>query len=146
MMKRLVMFAVAAGMFIYAGDAYAQCSKPCGKDKSSSCSTKKKEEIKLSDLKSVTKEEVAEMIKVSNVTIVDARDENSFTAGHIDGAINYGKADLPTDKNANLVFYCGGLKCPAAAKAAKIAAEAGYKNVMVFRGGWAEWSAANGQI
>lgn len=144
MMKRLVMFAVAAGMFIYAGDAYAQCTKPCGKDKSS-CSSKK-EEIKLSDLKTVTKDEVAEMIKVSDVTIVDARDENSFTAGHIDGAINYGKADLPTDKNVKLVFYCGGVKCPAAAKAAKIAAEAGYKNVMVFRGGWAEWNTAKGQI
>ncbi len=138
-MKRLVMLAAVAGMFVYGGDAYAQCSKSCAA-KGKSCATKKEEPVKLSDLKTVTKEEVAQMIKVKNVVVVDARDEKSFEAGHINGAINYSKASLPADKDAALVFYCGGIKCPAAAKAAKKAAEEGYTNVMVFRGGWAEWS------
>lgn len=140
MMKRIAMLAMAAGMFVAAGDAYAQCSKSCS-TKGSGCATAKKQEpVKLSDLKVVDKDEVAQMIKASNVVVVDARDEKSFASGHIDGAINYGKASLPADKNAKLVFYCGGVKCPAAAKAAKKAAEEGYTNVMVFRGGWAEWS------
>ncbi len=141
MMKRIAMLAMAAGMFVAAGDAYAQCSKSCStKDKSGCTSAKKQEPVKLSDLKVVDKDEVAQMIKASNVVVVDARDEKSFASGHIDGAINYGKAALPADKNARLVFYCGGVKCPAAAKAAKKAAEEGYTNVMVFRGGWAEWN------
>jgi rhodanese-related sulfurtransferase len=82
------------------------------------------------------------MLQAGNVTIVDARDANSFAAGHINGAINLASTTLPADKNTKLVFYCGGTFCSAAPKAAKMAIAQGYKNVMVFHGGWAEWSKA----
>jgi len=148
MMKRLLAFALAAGMFICAGDMYAQCSKSCGKDKSACGASKKQEQEKpaISQLKTVTRDEVAAMVKAGSVTVIDARDEKSFADGHIDGAINFGKADLPADRNATLVFYCGGTKCPLAKRAALRASKHGYSNVMVYSGGWAEWSAGQEQI
>ncbi|MDB5034068.1 MAG: rhodanese-like protein [Chlorobi bacterium] len=139
MIKHLTMLAVAAGLFVYAGDLHAQTGKTCEKGKAC-CMAKDKEKAKLSEMKTVNKDEVVKLIKTNNVTVIDARDAESYAAGHIDGAVNFGTAQLPVDKNAALVFYCGGLKCPMAAKAAKTAIQKGYKNVMVFRGGWAEWS------
>lgn len=135
MMKRMMTIALVAGLFVGAGDLYAQCSKEQGK---ACCASKNKPA--LTEAKTVTKDEVASMIQTGNVVVVDARDAESFAAGHISGAINLVNASLPTDKNAKLIFYCGGERCSAAPKAAKKAIEAGYKNVMVFRGGWAEWS------
>lgn len=135
MMKRLMMLVLAGGLFFCAGDMYAQCSKAAGK---ACCAAKSKPA--LTEAKTVTRDEVASFIQAGNVTILDARDENSFNAGHVPGAVNLASAGLPADKNAKIVFYCGGTFCSAAPKAAKEAIKAGYKNVMVFRGGWAEWS------
>lgn len=135
MMKRLMMLALAAGLFVCVGDVQAQCTKAAGK---ACCAAKSKPA--LTEAKPVTRDEVASFIQAGNVTIIDARDANSFTAGHVPGAVNLAAASLPADKNTKLVFYCGGTFCSAAPKAAKKAIEAGYKNVMVFRGGWAEWN------
>jgi rhodanese-related sulfurtransferase len=133
-MKRIVMMALAAGLFVsVGGNAQAQCTK----GEKAACCAKKQEKPTISELK---KDDVVKLIQASNVTVIDARDADSYAKGHISGAVNYSTATLPADKNAKLVFYCGGLKCPAAAKAAKKALEMGYKNVMVYRGGWAEWS------
>jgi rhodanese-related sulfurtransferase len=134
MIKRLMVLALAAGLFVGAGDLYAQCSKCPLK----ACAAKN--HPALSEAKSVTKAEVASLIQKGNITIVDARDVDSYNAGHIAGAINLTKASLPSDKNSKIVFYCAGTFCSAAPKAAKMAIQAGYKNVMVFHGGWAEWS------
>ena len=142
-MKRLLILATAAGLAFGVANASAQCSKEkasCGDKAAGSCCASKNQKATLSQLKTVTKDEVAAMLRASDVTIIDARDAESFSAGHIDGAINFGQANLPTDKNTKLVFYCGGTMCPAAAKAAKKAAEQGYKNIMVYSGGWADWS------
>lgn len=137
MMKRMMMIALAAGLFVGAGDLYAQCSKDKGEGKAC-CASKNKPA--LTEAKSVTKDELAAMLEKGNVIVVDARDAESFEAGHISGAINLVKASLPEDKNATLIFYCGSTRCSAAPKAAKKAIQAGYKNVMVFHGGWAEWN------
>jgi rhodanese-related sulfurtransferase len=131
---------MAAGLFIGASDLQAQCSGSGAKKANASCCASKKNDAKITEAKVVTKDEVAELVNATNVTIIDARDEESYAAGHIDGAVNFVKAELPADKNAKLIFYCGGEKCPAASKAARKAMENGYKNVMVFRGGWAEWN------
>lgn len=143
MMKRFAMFAMAAGLMLGANSVYAQCSgekaSHCsGKEKSSCCSQKKG--ATLSQMKIVTKGQLTTLLQKGNVTVVDARDENSFASGHINGAINFTKASLPTDKSTKLVFYCGSERCPLSTQAAKKAIEMGYTNVMVYRGGWSDWN------
>jgi rhodanese-related sulfurtransferase len=141
-MKRFALLAAAATLIFGAGTLSAQCpmnGKQCSEKEKGACCAKAKG-ASLSSLKSVSKNDLVKMMQARNVTVVDARGADAFAEGHIDGAINYGKAELPSDKSAKLVFYCGGLKCPMAEKAAKKAVESGYKNVMVYRGGWAEWS------
>ena len=137
MMKHIAMMALAAGLFVSVGTAHAQCAKG---EKAACCAAKKQEKPAMSELKTVTKDELAKLVLASNTTVVDARDAESYAKGHIDGAANFSETALPSNKNATLVFYCGGVKCPLAAKAAKKALQMGYKNVMVYHGGWAEWS------
>ena len=138
-MKRIAVMAAAAMLFVGAGSLYAQQDKSCSdKGKAASCCASKK--AALTEYKSVTTDELKSMIDAKSVFVVDARDGESFAAGHINGAVNFADMKLPADKNAKLVFYCGGVKCPAASRAAKKALDEGYKNVMVYRGGWAEWS------
>ncbi len=87
-----------------------------------------------------------------NVMIVDARPYKvKYTKGHIPGAVNipFSQFDkktnlLPKDKNALLIFYCGGLKCKLSHKSAKKAEKLGYKNVKVFAKGYPEWIGQKG--
>ena len=82
----------------------------------------------------------------AGAVLVDARRSTSFTEGHIAGAINVPVSDdnayanLPSDKNTKLIFYCGGPACSASTKCAKKARAAGYVNVAEFKGGFPEWS------
>lgn len=49
---------------------------------------------------------------------------------------------LPGDKAAPIVFYCLNQRCVYSWRAAEKAADLGYANLYVFRGGIAEWKAA----
>ncbi|HVZ40557.1 MAG TPA: rhodanese-like domain-containing protein [Candidatus Kapabacteria bacterium] len=140
MMKHLAVFAMAAAMFAGTTMLHAQCSGDAKGHCSGSCRVSKSEKNSLSQLKTVTKDEVARLIKAGNVTVMDARSEDQYKAGHIEGAVMFSQAALPADKNAKLIFYCGGTRCPLSHQAAKKAADLGYKNIMVFSGGWAEWN------
>jgi rhodanese-related sulfurtransferase len=157
MLKRFVLFAAAATLFAGAGNLYAQCeghshgtesaSHGCSSSSEgkSCCSSKKAKSATTTDspsisMKEISLDELRNVISAHNPTILDARDEQSYNAGHINGAVLYTSNQLPANKNTPLVFYCGGMKCPASSKAAKKAIEQGYTNVMVFKGGWAEWS------
>lgn len=142
MMKRLTTLALAAGMFLGAAALQAQecptSTSKCGTKKA--CCPSKSGANQLSKLSTVTKEQLAQMISNGQVVVVDARDANTYAAGHIEGAINFVAASLPADKNAKLVFYCGGARCPLSHQAAKKALDQGYKNVMVYSGGWSDWN------
>jgi len=46
---------------------------------------------------------------------------------------------LPADKNAKIVIYSDGPTGWKSYKAAVMSVNAGYKNVMYFRGGYADW-------
>ncbi len=84
--------------------------------------------------------------------IVDARPFRAkYVKGHIPGAISipYSKFDkmedkLPKSKDAQLVFYCGGLKCPLSHKSAWKAEAIGYTNVSVFAQGFPKWKKTKG--
>lgn len=82
-----------------------------------------------------------------NVMIIDARPAKSkYIKGHIPMAVSlpYTQFDkmtdkLPKDKNALLIFYCGGLKCKLSHKSARKAEALGYTNVKVFAAGFPQW-------
>jgi rhodanese-related sulfurtransferase len=79
-----------------------------------------------------------------DVMIIDARPKRAkYDKGHIPMAVSIpdSKFDkmtdkLPADKNALLIFYCGGLKCKLSHKSAAKAEKLGYTNVKVFAEGF----------
>jgi rhodanese-related sulfurtransferase len=87
-----------------------------------------------------------------NVMIIDSRPyKPMYIKGHIPGAVSIPDTEfdkktglLPKDKNALLIFYCGGLECKLSHKSAKKAEKLGYKNIKVFAKGFPEWMAQPG--
>ncbi len=85
-----------------------------------------------------------------NILIIDSRPyETQYVKGHIPTAVSIpdSKFDsmvdkLPKNKDALLIFYCGGLKCPLSHKSAMKAEKLGYKNVKVFAEGFPGWTKA----
>jgi len=82
-----------------------------------------------------------------NVMIIDARPAKAkYIKGHIPMAVSIPNTQfdkmtdkLPKDKNALLIFYCGGLKCKLSHKSARKAEALGYTNVKVFAAGFPQW-------
>lgn len=83
--------------------------------------------------------------------IVDARPARKFKKAHVPTAINISDREfedkldlLPADKGAELIYYCGGYKCPLSYKSAAKAVEKGYTNVKLFQAGYPAWKEAYG--
>jgi rhodanese-related sulfurtransferase len=80
--------------------------------------------------------------------LFDARPGKRFGAAHVPGAKSAFPKDkdflsrLPEDKNALLVFYCGGPTCPYTGDAVKKALDAGYTNLKGFQAGLPGWKKA----
>ena len=82
-----------------------------------------------------------------NVMIIDARPKRSkYDKGHIPGSVSIPDSQfdkmaeqLPANKDALLVFYCGGLKCPLSHKSAFKAEKLGYTNIKVFAEGYPKY-------
>ena len=80
--------------------------------------------------------------------LYDARPGKRFGGGHVPGAKSAYPKDkdfldrLPADKNAMLVFYCGGPTCPYTGVAVKQAQAAGYTNLKGFQAGLPGWKKA----
>ena len=84
---------------------------------------------------------------------IDARQQDFYThEGHIKGAVSLPFEDfdagfarvkdrLPS-KDAELVCYCSGYGCEESAEIAKLLIEHGYRRVLVYEGGWPEWTEA----
>lgn len=81
-----------------------------------------------------------------NFLLVDSRNPEEFREAHIPGAVNIPqkKMDLllgllPTDKSAQVIFYCNGVKCGKSKKAAQKAIQLGYSNIWVYAEGMPVW-------
>jgi len=82
-----------------------------------------------------------------DVMIIDSRPyKPKYIQGFIPGAVSIPLSQfdkktnlLPKNKNALLIFYCGGLKCKLSHKSAKKAVALGYTNVKVFAKGFPEY-------
>jgi rhodanese-related sulfurtransferase len=82
------------------------------------------------------------------LVILDNRRPEDFKAGHIEGAVRILDTDLNPEvlaktvpsKTTPVLFYCNGLKCGRAAKAAQTAVGAGYGQVYYYALGMEEWN------
>jgi rhodanese-related sulfurtransferase len=86
--------------------------------------------------------------KDQNLVILDNRKVEDFSAGHIEGAVRLIDTDVSADslakhiksKDAAVLFYCNGLKCGRAAKAAEKASQLGYTKIYYYAAGMDEWN------
>lgn len=94
------------------------------------------------------------------VPLIDTRSPSEFAREHIPGATSLphvanpgprggaqaaahpvGLAQVATGKDSPLVFYCGASECWTSYEAARLAVQAGYRQVHWLRGGLAAWRA-----
>ncbi len=82
---------------------------------------------------------------------MDARAESFFREGHVPGArsVPYraGETRLPAavlelPRSRGLIVYCEGGDCQSSLALAKLLAAAGFGDIRVVTGGWAEWTKA----
>jgi rhodanese-related sulfurtransferase len=83
-----------------------------------------------------------------NLVILDNRNVADFEAGRIEGALRLIDTDITSEavlarhaaaKDMPILFYCNGLRCGRAAKAAQMAVAWGYINVHYYALGLEEW-------
>jgi len=94
---------------------------------------------------------IALLNSTSDLVIVDSRKPEDFTAGAIEGAVLLtdsvmtptALAEAVPSKATPVLFYCNGLKCGRAAKAAAMAVAWGYERVYYYALGMAEWHRLN---
>ena len=99
----------------------------------------------------LTVDQVNADIAKKDAFIFDNNSKESYASGHVPGAkwVAFDKvaaSDLPSDKNAKLVFYCGNEQCMACHKAATTALNLGYKNVFIMPAGIMGWKKANQKV
>jgi rhodanese-related sulfurtransferase len=95
--------------------------------------------------------QVKELYDRREALIVDARDNPSFAAGHIEGALSLPLVDVDAGlaafrakapPTATIVVYCSGFNCHDSMDLGSRLLQAGYRKVFVFLGGYPEWLAA----
>lgn len=88
--------------------------------------------------------------KSKTLVILDNRHEADYVAGHIEGAVRLLDDDITDEavmakaiptKDTPALFYCNGLKCGRAAKAATKAVGWGYSKIYYYAKGMEEWRA-----
>jgi len=104
----------------------------------------------------ITEVNYAEVKRIYNAgsgLFIDARELKFYKKGTILGAINIPlkrfkrmKRLLPLRKNSKLVVFCGGIKCGKSAKLAALIAKEGYGHILIYRGGYPEWSQKGQEI
>jgi len=96
-------------------------------------------------------DEVEKGISKGELVLFDNNSKERFDKGRVPGArwVDFKAVtakDLPSDKNAKLVFYCGSEKCMACHTGAKAALELGYKNVFIMPAGISGWEKAGKKV
>lgn len=106
-----------------------------------------KSRIKQTDVKTV----LSRLNKGEKLILVDTREDNEWAKGRIKGAIHLGKGVIErdaeatlTDKNAEIILYCGGGF--RSALSADNLQKMGYTNVISMDGGWRTWNEAGGPV
>ena len=97
---------------------------------------------------SISTADLKQAIAKKQVTLLDVNGTESYTEGHIPGALDFDTVEaklakaLPADKNALIVAYCGSEICTAYKAGAEAAKKLGYTNVKHYSQGIAGWKKA----
>ena len=100
----------------------------------------------------LSKERVKALMTTRKIILVDARSEHEFEEGHLPGAINipyesfvdyYDQLINNVRMDADVVAYCRSLTCDLSDHLAQELRLAGYEKVLLYRGGWDEWTEAD---
>ncbi len=108
----------------------------------------KKDSKKDEAVPEISIKELKEAIKDKKATVIDVNGTDSYKDGHIPTALDFdvvGKKlekQLPKEKDALIVAYCGGPQCGAYKSAAKAAVALGYTNVKHLKAGISGWKDA----
>jgi len=95
---------------------------------------------------------VKEFFDAKAATFVDARDPDEYASGHIPGAVSLPGEQATTDparlekfdpQGKPIIVYCGGGTCELSMNLGFALVAAGKHRVLVFTGGWPEWSGAS---
>jgi len=99
----------------------------------------------------LTIDQVNELIAKKDGYIFDNNSKATYAKGHVPTAKwvafnDLTADDLPANKDAKLVFYCGDERCGACHVAARTAVDLGYKNVFIMPAGIAGWQKAKQKL
>lgn len=100
---------------------------------------------RLIGLKTISPDELHRLAQsAGQVSVIDVNSRQSWIKARVPGARNldpvaYEDSDLPSDKDAALVFYCSNPWCRKAPNAALRAEKMGYSNVKVMSAGISGW-------
>lgn len=97
----------------------------------------------------VTAKRLRTMLEAGTIIVIDARSEHEFNTGRIPDAINIPydefvdyfdtlKERVPVD--ATVVCYCESVTCEESENLATELKLMGYTDVLVYKGGWKEWT------
>lgn len=90
-----------------------------------------------------------------NVNILNVLDKKSFDEEHIPGSLNVPLDNRNfieevekkiKDKAACVIVYCSGPECHASLQAGKRLEEAGFSNILHFKGGMEEWKKSDEEV
>jgi rhodanese-related sulfurtransferase len=103
-----------------------------------------------SRVREVSVEEARERVQ-QGARLIDVREESEWNAGHARGADHLGKGVIErdieknfSDKNAEIILYCGGGF--RSALSADTLQKMGYRNVFSMAGGWRAWKEAGAPV
>jgi len=96
-------------------------------------------------------QEFREIVDGRKGVILDARPEIFHRLGHVPGALSLSREEferdyakqkslLETNKNRTIAVYCSDSGCEDSQMVADALVKLGYQRVLVFKGGWGEWS------
>lgn len=106
--------------------------------------------MEIGGAKTVDARQIFDLVaKTPTIVILDNRKVEDYAAGHIEGAIRLIDTDVDAEslakyvktKDTPVLFYCNGVKCGRAAKAAEKAVQLGYSKVYYYALGMDEWNA-----
>ena len=94
--------------------------------------------------------ELAKNLFEENTLFVDARAEEFYNEGHIPNAICFDDFDLLVENLENtiglddqFIIYCSDSDCGSSEDLSYELQSYGYNNILLFKGGWKEWTDAN---
>jgi rhodanese-related sulfurtransferase len=136
-----------AALAIFSGTGFAADAPAPAKEEKKECAAGKCSAEKCAEM-TISKADLEKAIADKKVTLIDCNGSESYKAGHLPGAHDFEAikgdmaANLPKDKSALIVAYCGGVKCSAWKSGCEAVGALGYTNVKHFPEGLSGWDKA----